>query len=151
MQARTRALRTVLLAVALVTSAALPAVAAPAGGAAAPIRSSAETVGYSLWAPYHTVSFQGRAFGRLDREPGASEWKHQAWCVDKGTGYTSVSWKLHRAGLAPSTVGGFTCNDEVKTETTSAVGPFTSLTVSVCKSSGLLRRRCASQDYAVPA
>lgn len=58
---------------------------------------------------------------------------------------------LHRAGVAPSTVGGVTCNDEVKSETGSAVGPFTSLTVSVCKVTGLLRRRCVSQDDAVPA
>ena len=150
MQARTSALRTVLLALALVTTtAALPAVAAPADldrGAGA----AADTVGYSLWAPDHTVTFQGRAFGRLDRQPGASEWKHQSWCVDRGGGYTSVSWTLHRAGIAPSTVGGLTCNDEVKQETSSGVGPFTSLTVSVCKVTALLRRRCATNDYAVP-
>jgi len=143
MQARTPALRTLFLAVALLTSTALPAVAAPG-------RTAADTVGYSLWVPDHTVTFQGRAFGRLDRQPGASEWKHQSWCVDRGGGYTSVSWTLHRAGIAPSTVGGLTCNDEVKQETSSGVGPFTSLTVSVCKVTALLRRRCATNDYAVP-
>jgi hypothetical protein len=129
-------LRAALLAAALMIPSAVPA--------------AAETVGYSVWVPGHTATVQGRAFGRLDRASSASAWRHQVWCVDKGVGETSVDWRLHRSGLAPSTVGSLTCDNRVETDSSSAFGPFVKLTVTVCKEPRFSERYCVTREYAVP-